>query len=53
MAEGSRKAPEPFYCLGVVLHNINNNNVILVVFNSFDIQIQLSFDGRAPIDLGK
>lgn len=41
MAEGSRKAPEPFYCLGVVLHNINNNNVILVVFNSFDIQIQL------------
>jgi hypothetical protein len=41
MAKGSRKAPEPFYCLSSVLHNINNNNVIIVVFNSFDIQIQL------------
>ena len=40
MAKGSRKALEPSYCLSSVLPNINNNNVIIVVFNSFDIQIQ-------------
>ena len=27
--------------LVLFLHNINNNNVIIIVFNSFDIKIQL------------
>ena len=36
--KGSRKAPEPF-TIFLFLHNINNNNVIVVLFNSFDILI--------------
>jgi hypothetical protein len=41
MAEGSRKALRRFIVLTLFLHNINNNNVIIIVFNSFDIHILL------------
>ncbi|MDD4651493.1 MAG: hypothetical protein PHQ34_04610 [Methanothrix sp.] len=41
MAEGSRKALRRFVVLILFLHNINNNNVIIIVFNSFDIHILL------------
>lgn len=41
MAEGSRKALRRFVFLILFLHNINNNNVIIIVFNSFDIHILL------------
>jgi hypothetical protein len=41
MAEGSRKALCRFVVLILFLHNINNNNVIIIVFNSFDIHILL------------
>ncbi len=41
MAEGSRKALRRFVFLIFSIHNINNNNVIIIVFNSFDIHILL------------
>jgi len=41
MAEGSRKARSRFIVLVLCLHNINNNNVIIIVFNSFDFHIML------------
>jgi hypothetical protein len=52
MAKGSRKPPEPFHRFGFVLHNINNNNVIIIVFSFFDINMNLyspeSFDFIYP-----
>lgn len=38
----AKGAPEPF--LGSVLHNINNNNVIIMVFNSFDILLRYYYE---------
>jgi hypothetical protein len=49
----AEKPRSRFIVLVLCLHNINNNNVIIIVFNSFDIQIQLSFGGVAAFDFGQ
>jgi len=38
--------PRSRFWFGSVLHNINNNNVIIIVFNSFDILFKYYYDLR-------